>query len=402
MSKIALRNFWFQFHKWIGLILAIAIIPICVTGAALVWHDALDEALNPVRHASSAAPALTPSAYVAAAKADIGADQRVAQIIYPEEGKGSVRLVLANPPVPGERRPVRTNIWLDPVDGHVLDTARSDQGAVRVMHVLHGSLYIPEWGRPIVGWVGVAMVISCVSGIWLWWPTIGSWVRGLRWRRHNNFDTNLHHLFGFWIAIPLFILSLTGVWISFPKVFSAFDSKPAAEKGEAKGESKGGENKDKAKGKGDGKGAAKGGGGRQAPAQPLATPALGVDKALAAAQAMESKPFMSITWPTEKAADWEFKTGGKPNTDNPPRTIKVADVGGAASLKAEEPPARGPVMRLMRQIHDGTDTGFVWQFIIFLGGLLPAILSITGLIMWWRARKWKSDLKQRKRARAAG
>ena len=117
---------------------------------------------------------------------------------------------------------------------------------------------------------------------------------------------------------------------------------------------------------------------------------------------METKPFVSISWPTEKAADWEFKTEGKPNSDNPPRTIKVADVGGAASLKAEEPPARGPVMRLMRQIHDGTDTGFVWQFIIFLGGLLPAILSITGLIMWWRARKWRGQLKQRQRARAAG
>ncbi len=399
MSKIALRNIWFQFHKWIGLILAIAIIPICVTGAALVWHDALDEALNPVRHASTEAPALTPTAYVAAAQGAIDADQRVAQLIYPEEGKGSVRLVLANPPVPGERRPVRTTLWLDPVDGHVLDQARSDEGAVRVMLVLHGSLYIPEGGRPIVGWVGVAMVISCISGLWLWWPTVGSWVRGLRWRRHNNFDTNLHHLFGFWIAIPLFILSLTGVWISFPKVFSELDSKPAAAKseGKAKGEAKA---KDKAKGKGEGKGEGKSGGRPPAP-QPVAQPALDADKALAAAKAMEAKAFVSISWPTEKAADWEFKTDGKPNSDNPPRTIKVADVGGAASLKAEEPPARGPVMRLMRQIHDGTDTGFVWQFIIFLGGLLPAILSITGLIMWWRARKWRGQLKQRQRARTA-
>src|SRR3546814_11914898 len=64
------------------------------------------------------------------------------------------------------------------------------------------------------------MLISCVSGIWLWWPTVGSWLRGLRWRRHRNFDTNLHHLFGFWIAVPLFILSLTGAWISFPKFFA--------------------------------------------------------------------------------------------------------------------------------------------------------------------------------------
>jgi uncharacterized iron-regulated membrane protein len=31
--------------------------------------------------------------------------------------------------------------------------------------------------------------------------------------------------------------------------------------------------------------------------------------------------------------------------------------------------------------------GFVWQFVIFLGGIIPALLSVTGLIIWWRARR---------------
>jgi uncharacterized iron-regulated membrane protein len=45
--------------------------------------------------------------------------------------------------------------------------------------------------------------------------------------------------------------------------------------------------------------------------------------------------------------------------------------------------------------------GLLWQVIIFLGGLLPAILGITGVIMWWRARGWKSELTAKQRARAA-
>ena len=53
MTKIAVRNAWFQVHKWIGLILAILIIPLSVTGAALVWDDALDHMLNPVRYATT-------------------------------------------------------------------------------------------------------------------------------------------------------------------------------------------------------------------------------------------------------------------------------------------------------------------------------------------------------------
>jgi len=55
----------------------------------------------------------------------------------------------------------------------------------------------------------------------------------------------------------------------------------------------------------------------------------------------------------------------------------------------------------MRRIHDGTRMGFLWQVVIFLGGLLPAVLAVTGVIMWWRARGWKSELKVRRRAKVA-
>ena len=50
----------------------------------------------------------------------------------------------------------------------------------------------------------------------------------------------------------------------------------------------------------------------------------------------------------------------------------------------------------MRKIHDGTDMGLVWQVIIFLGGILPAILAITGIIMWARARSWRGELAARR------
>ena len=44
--------------------------------------------------------------------------------------------------------------------------------------------------------------------------------------------------------------------------------------------------------------------------------------------------------------------------------------------------------------------GLIWQVIIFVGGLIPAALAVTGIIMWWRARKWRGDLATRKKARA--
>jgi hypothetical protein len=41
----------------------------------------------------------------------------------------------------------------------------------------------------------------------------------------------------------------------------------------------------------------------------------------------------------------------------------------------------------MRRIHDGTGTGPVWQLIIFLGGIIPAALAVTGILMWFNRRR---------------
>ncbi len=50
----------------------------------------------------------------------------------------------------------------------------------------------------------------------------------------------------------------------------------------------------------------------------------------------------------------------------------------------------------MRRLHDGTNMGLFWQIVIFLGGIIPAILSVTGLVMWWRSRGWKKALAKRR------
>ena len=220
VNRIGLRKLWFQIHKWIGLLLAIMIIPLSLSGAALVWHDWLDETVNPQRYVVSASgPLLAPSAYVASARKAIEPGGRISTLRYPEHG-GPV-VVTAIEGVQQGGPPRRTNVWIDPATGAVLDVAVGNADVVRFLHGLHGSFFIPGIGRQIVGWLGVAMLISALTGLWLWWPAIGRWTRGLRWKRARNFDANLHHQMGFWIAIPLTMLSFTGIWISFPIFFAA-------------------------------------------------------------------------------------------------------------------------------------------------------------------------------------
>ena len=53
------------------------------------------------------------------------------------------------------------------------------------------------------------------------------------------------------------------------------------------------------------------------------------------------------------------------------------------------PPKPETLARTMRRIHDGTGMGPVWQSVIVLGGILPAGLAVTGVMMWLRSRRWR-------------
>jgi uncharacterized iron-regulated membrane protein len=360
-----LRALWLQVHKWIGLTLAVLIIPISVTGSALVWHDTLDEAINPQRYAVSAgAPALTPAAQADAVRAALGPGERLAAIRYPEHGEGPA---VASAVRPGEGRPARTSIWLDPGSGRVLDRASADAGLVRVFHSLHGSLMVPGWGRTIVGWVGVFMFVSCLTGIWLWWPITGSLRRGWRWKRQNSTNANIHHLVGFWVLLPLAMLSFTGFWISFPALFGAFEAS----------QPRGNAPPDRA---------------RALRALPLEQTALTADQALAAALPLATGAPLSIAWPTDQAPAWKIAF----ERDGGAAEVAVDDATGAVT--PPRPPRPETNARLMRRLHDGTGMGLVWQMLIFLGGIIPAVLAVTGIVMWLRSRGWRAALARKRRA----
>lgn len=362
-TKMRLRGLWFQVHKWIGLILAVLIIPISVTGSALVWHDALDEVLNPGRYAVTGGEgALPPAAYADAARGALAPGERLASLRYPEHGEGPIVATVVRP---GEGRPIRASIWIDPADARVLDRASADAGLVRVFHVVHGSLMVPGWGRSIVGWVGVFMFVSCLTGIWLWWPIGGSIRRGFRWKRQNSTNANIHHLVGFWVLLPLAMLSFTGLWISFPSAFGRFEAAQPR---------------------------AKGGGPSRAPALPLVTTALSADAALAAAQASATGPLVSVGWPTEQAPEWKIayaREGG---------SAEVAVDDSTGEVTPPRPPRPETNARLMRRLHDGSGMGLVWQILVFIGGIIPAILAITGIVMWLRSRGWRAALAGKRKA----
>lgn len=356
-----LRRVWLDVHLWIGVGLLVVLAPLGLSGAYLVWHDPIDRALHAERYATTGDAQLPMEAYEAAAKAAFGQRALLSQIRLPQKPGDPVVALgrIPGPPGPGGR-PRTLNAWIDPPSGRVLGVDEVARGLSMTIHRLHGTLLIPGVGRKVVGWLGWAMFVSCATGLWLWWPRHGGFLKGFRWRRGASQLFNLHHTLGFWICLPLAVLSLTGVIISFPQTAERLvGGKPLAAPAAAPG--------------------------RNAP--PLAYPVTTLPEALAAAQAARPDDHVAVVnWPQigERPA-WRIEFRGKGPAA---RQVSVDDRSGKArpARAGAGQPQRSPFAVWSRKFHDGTDMGVVWQTVIFLGGLAPTVLSLTGLVMWLRRR----------------
>lgn len=96
-----------------------------------------------------------------------------------------------------------------------------------------------------------------------------------------------------------------------------------------------------------------------------------------------------------------WRVGLKAPGEERVRIIQVFDGTGEAKATRGRPerPVAGPsgppdeISPLVRRIHDGADTGIVWQMIIFVAGLAPVLLGISGVVMWLRRRARRRALR---------
>ena len=122
-----LRRIWLNVHLWIGVGLAVLLVPIGLSGSFLVWHDAIDPWLYPARYAVSAGDRTLPaSEYVASASKALGANLAPVVVRFPE-GKSSPVTVQARETGGGRgSRPRVLTAYLDPANGRVPEVARRD------------------------------------------------------------------------------------------------------------------------------------------------------------------------------------------------------------------------------------------------------------------------------------
>jgi uncharacterized iron-regulated membrane protein len=357
----ALKRLWRNIHLWLGIGLFILLVPVALSGAILVYHDDIGEYLSTPSGAVAPSKPTDLTLAIANARKAAGDGFTPMFIGFPEDDRVPLTVALRGPAAKGER-PVRLTATIDRHDARVLNVVDFRRTFFGFMHVFHENLTIPDYGRSIVGWTGVAMLTLSLTGLYLWWPRRGQWSRAFAWRRSPATSSNLHYMTGFWICFPLTLISLTGVYLAWPQQGRELLSSVAPMTEQQRG-------------------------GPRAPimANTTRSPA----EIFAVASARPNSAVDSIAYPNPQTGAWRvrLREAGKAE----PVTLLINDRSGDVSVV--QPLSGDRTASWIRWLHEGSHSGEIWRFVVFLSGIMPAVLGVTGILIWLRQRRQRALVK---------
>jgi len=217
-QQLWIRRFNFQVHLWIGVILALYVILIGVTGSILVFGAELEKIENP-----SPWPKLRSQESVG----DIAIVIENLAARYPH-----THIVSVMAPTPVEpvftailqsRR--RITVACHPYTSEVLGEVIGRASRLDWVYDLHENLLARRKGRVVNGTAAGFLLLLAFTGAVNWWPGLQNWRRALtvdfrrKWKR-INFD--LHSAVGFWSFVFVVLWTGSGIYFAWPAKIQAF------------------------------------------------------------------------------------------------------------------------------------------------------------------------------------
>ena len=171
MSWNSIRSALQTIHLWTGLIVAIPLILIGLSGSALIVHREILAHSVPAATAKGERQSI--AAMIAAAQPALP-DLTPARVDLPAAAGYPAAILF-----PTADRPARTiAVYVDPVSLKLLGSAAvAPRGPMQSWLVsMHAFLLAPpRYGLELVGWTAVIMTFMGFSGLILWWPRQGRW-----------------------------------------------------------------------------------------------------------------------------------------------------------------------------------------------------------------------------------
>jgi uncharacterized iron-regulated membrane protein len=360
-----MRAAWAQVHLWLGLTLGIVGVFIGITGSILVFDSDIDALLNPQRYGTSGPQVAKPFSEYAASAAAASEGRARATLIRLPEAQGMPVVVFARGR--GEGGGGQYRVYLDPPTGRVLEAVQGG-GFIGWVHGFHENLSLREYfGREIVGAVGIAMLISSLSGLFLWWPGRGRFASSLGFRRGLPVTRNLHYVFGFYGFVMLAMLSFTGIFIAYTEAGRAMVAVFAPLSAPARN--------------------------IQAPEGPRAAKPISVNEAVGMAKELyPAEKVWSVGLPAGPRGTYRVNLSepGVTSMQAGRGTVVFVDPGSGAILRRVDASTRtggDNFLTLQRTLHSGEPFGVLGRAVICVAGLLPGLFVVTGSLMWLRQRR---------------
>lgn len=329
-----------------------------ITGSLLVFGRESDAALNAhlFRVTPHAAPLNTPALEAVARNIkELHPRAIIGYIKLPRTPANSIEFHLTD----GERSFV---IYINP---HTLDTlgTRDEEATWHDwLFKLHTELLSGETGEIVIGIGAIALFILSLSGVYLWFPGRKHFRRGFKINFRGNTKRTIydsHNVLGFFASVFLLVSSVTGTYLVFHDSFArAVDvitgsqPRPVAPKQTA----------------------------RQDAAN------ISFDDALIRARRALPQAEWTYILPAKKA-DAPLIVRGKLAKEWHPngRTFVYLDMHTGEVLSIEnalESPLGTRIVNMMYPLHIGLAGGIATRVLQIFIGLAPAVLFITGFLMW--------------------
>lgn len=362
-ARFSTRQILFQIHLWIGLILCVPIVCVGLTGSLMIVLDTVEGMSH--RGTAEPVPIRSVAELVGAAKSAAPPGASPSLLIMPRYIGGPATVRFAGQGR-GDQQGPGAQLSVDP---QTLAVSKADNGGFRrQVQMLHANFLIPgRDGRTVVGIFGLVMLGLGLSGLVLWWPKPGRWraaFKVARGAKGYRFNRELHGATGIWGFLVFITVCFTGVDLAFPQTVGAVISSvlPARDLRAF-----------------------------TAKLTPGSGEALDADGAVQlATQAMPGSVVRNVGFPGRP--DQPYRIGLARPTDiagAPMATVfvdpwakSVAEMRDPADYSAGE-----TVLAWQHAVHSGEGTGWFWESLVFLSGLMPPLFAFTGVSMWLQKRR---------------
>lgn len=213
----------FTIHHWLGLVAGIFLLISSITGSVLVFHHDIDHAqFSEQSTLPVPAKALKiDNSIELIRQAHPGSDIRIPEL--PEDPNKALKYEI-------RQGSSRKWVFVHPETGETLSTvAKADKRLVHVLLDIHYNLLSGTPGKILVLLGGLSLIILSITGLLLYRKSL---LKVLRFRQRISFKSrraffsSLHRVVGVWSLVFNLLLSITGTWIAYTIVQSAFT--PAA------------------------------------------------------------------------------------------------------------------------------------------------------------------------------